>query len=201
MSAIARMIGAVGRNTPGMLAAAGQDMRSRPASWWAGWAQRDLAYCPGPYIQLAKVFTAAGNRSAADQIRYAGWARERKTQRWPLWLWTGILQYVVGFGIGNYAFRVLYPVILISLTLGVYLRMRVPAVRAHGFGFCWCIFAGFDRLFPVLQINKSFREFFDQAHENRLTPAEDFVFSSMRIVGLALGAILAAAVGGLTHGP
>jgi hypothetical protein len=107
----------------------------------------------------------------------------------------------VGFGIGNYAFRVLYPVVLISLTLGVYLWTRVPAVRVHGFGFWWCVCAGFDRLFPVLQINKSFKDFFDQAHENHLTPTEDFVFSSMRIVGLALGGILAAAVGGLTHGP
>jgi uncharacterized protein YjbI with pentapeptide repeats len=180
---------------------AGQDMRSRPPSWWAGWAQRDLAYSPGPYIQLAKVFTAAGDRSAADQIRYAGWVQERKTQKWPLWLWTGVLQYLVGFGIGNYAFRVLYPVVLISLALGVYLWTRVPAVRVHGFGFWWCVCAGFDRLFPVLQINKSFKDFFDQAHENHLTPTEDFVFSSMRIVGLALGGILAAAVGGLTHGP
>jgi hypothetical protein len=176
-------------------------MRSRPPSWWAGWAQRDLAYSPGPYIQLAKVFTAAGDRSAADQIRYAGWVQERKTQKWPLWLWTGVLQYLVGFGIGNYAFRVLYPVVLISLALGVYLWTRVPAVRVHGFGFWWCVCAGFDRLFPVLQINKSFKDFFDQAHENHLTPTEDFVFSSMRIVGLALGGILAAAVGGLTHGP
>ena len=178
------------------------DMLSRPPSWWdREWAQRDSFYSPAPYVQLAKVFAATGNRGKADQIRYLGWVRERRTQDWPRWLWSGVLEYAVGFGIGVHTFNVVYAVILLSVLLGIYLRFRVPAISRKRRGLGWCVFAGFDRLFPVLQINKGFAEFFDNPEHNQLTPMQNFLFSSMRIVGLALGAILAAAITGLAQGP
>ena len=178
------------------------DMLSRPPSWWdQEWAQRDSFYSPAPYVQLAKVFSATGNRGNADQIRYLGWVRERKTQDWARWLWSGVFQYAVGFGIGIHTFNVVYAVILISVLLGVYLRFCISAANRERHGLWWCICAGFDRLFPVLQINKGFADFFDNPEHNRLTPIQNFLFSSMRIVGLALGAILAAAITGLAQGP
>lgn len=171
----------------------------RSANWWdRNWAQLDDTYSPAPYAQLVKVFTASGNHRTADDIRFLGWKRQRVTQHgWP-WLWSVIFQYVVGFGVGLYVFRVVYIVFIITLALGFYLRMRVP--QAGNNGLLWCIGAGFDRLFPVLQFNKAFRDFFDNPQPNGLTPGQDFAFSAMRIVGLTLGAFLAAAVTGLAQG-
>jgi len=69
--------------------------------------------------------TASGDRDAANEIRYVGRVRERETQKALGWMWSGFLQYVIGFGIGTYTFRALYWVVGISLLGAIYLRTMV----------------------------------------------------------------------------
>jgi hypothetical protein len=105
-----------------------------------------------------------------------------------------------GFGIGTYTFRVLFWVIGISLLGALYLWTRVKGVRDGNHGFFWCFGASLARLLPVIEINKEFTTFFDDPERKRLTGRQTFIFSAMGIVGFVLGAILIAAVSGLTQG-
>jgi hypothetical protein len=52
----------------------------------------------------------------------------------------------------------------------------------------------------VIEINKEFTEFFNDPNRERLTGWQTFIFSVIGIVGFVLGAILLAAVSGLTQG-
>jgi hypothetical protein len=54
---------------------------------------------------------------------------------------------------------------------------------------------------PVIEINKEFTDFFDDPKRSRLTSWQSFVFSGIGMVGWVLGAILVAAVSGLTQKP
>jgi len=60
--------------------------------------------------------------------------------------------------------------------------------------------ASLARLLPVIETNKEFTEFFTDPERERLTGWQSFIFSAMGIVGWVLGAILIAAVSGLTQG-
>jgi hypothetical protein len=171
---------------------------ARKLDWWDDWARRDSDYSPGPYAQLVAALTRAGARDDANEILYLGRVRERETQNWLAWVWSGFLQYVVGFGIGIYTFWVLGWVIIISLFGALYLKTRVKGHGGHGF--LWFFGASLDRLFPVIEINQEFTEFFNDPKHDRLTRAQNFFFFGLRIVGLALGAVLAAAVAGLIQG-
>jgi hypothetical protein len=53
----------------------------------------------------------------------------------------------------------------------------------------------------VIEINKEFTDFFNDPGRTRLTSWQSFVFSVIGIVGWVLGAILIAAVAGLTQKP
>jgi len=178
----------------------GPAMRGRGMVWWDEWVRRDPAYTPAPYEQLAVAFVAAGDRAAADEIRFLGRVRERETETawWPRNL-TGFLQYVAGFGIGDYTFRVLYWVIGISIAGALYLWACVPRASAHGP--IWCFGASLSRLLPVIEINKEFSDFFNDPDRKRLTGRQSFVFSVIGMAGWVLGAILVAAVSGLTQKP
>jgi len=171
----------------------------RSMEWWDSWARRDPDYSPAPYAQLAAALTNLGDRDAANEIRYLGRVRERETEKGLAYVWSGCLQYVAGFGIGTYTFRVLYWVIGISLLGALYLRTRVIGVRDGQHGFVWCFGASLSRLLPVIEINKEFTAFFDDPERKRLTGWQSFVFSVIGIVGFVLGAILIAAVSGLTQ--
>lgn len=176
----------------------GPMMRGRGMQWWDEWARRNRTYTPTPYEQLAAAFVAAGDRSAADEIRFLGQVRQRETEAgWWASTFTGFLQYVAGFGVGNYTFRVLYWVIGISFVGGLYLWACVPRARANGP--IWCYGASLSRLLPVIEINKEFTDFFNDPKRRRLTGFQSFVFSSIGIMGWVLGAILVAAVSGLTQ--
>ncbi len=174
-------------------------MRSRGMDWWDNWARLDPKYSPAPYAQLAAALTSAGDRDAADEIRYYGRVRERETENGFSYIWSGALQYVAGFGIGTYAFRVLYWVVGISLLGALYLRTRVQGVRDENHGFIWCFGASLSRLLPVIEINQEFTEFFNDPKRERLTGWQSFIFSVIGIVGFLLAAILGAAVSGLTQ--
>ncbi|MGB7044821.1 MAG: hypothetical protein WBD65_07910, partial [Methylocella sp.] len=172
----------------------GPEMRERGMDWWDNWARLDPDYSPAPYAQLAAAFTNAGDRDAANEIRYYGRVRERETERGLAYILSGAVQYVAGFGIGSYTFRVLYWVIGISLAGAVLLWMKVPAAKQHGP--IWCFGASLARLLPVIEINKEFTAFFDDPKRERLTGWQSFIFSAMGMVGFVLGAILIAAVSG-----
>jgi hypothetical protein len=139
---------------------------------------------------------AAGDRSGADEIRYLGRVRERESEKnwWP-WIFSGFLQYVAGFGIGDCTFRVLYFVVGISIAEAVYLWRCVPAAQSHGL--VWCFGASLARLLPVIEINKEFSDFFDDPDRKRLTAFQSFIFSGVGMAGWLLGAILIADVAGL----
>jgi hypothetical protein len=177
----------------------GPEMRRRGMDWWDEWVKRDPAYSPTPYEQLAAALVAAGDRSAADEIRFLGRVRERETEKWGRWIYTGFLQYAAGFGIGDYTFRVLWWVIGIAGAGALYLWSRVPAAYVHGF--IWCCGASVSRLLPVVEINREFSDFFNDPERRRLTGFQSSVFSAMSMVGWVLGAILVAAVSGLTQKP
>ena len=53
-------------------------MRARGMGWWDNWARLDPVYSPAPYAQLAAALTSAGDRDAANEIRYLGRERERE---------------------------------------------------------------------------------------------------------------------------
>jgi hypothetical protein len=178
---------------------AGHEMRGRNMQYWDQWIQRDPDYSPMPYEQLAKALEAEGDRDHADDIRYLGRVQQRKTEKGGSWIFDGFLQYVAGFGIGGYTFRVLYWVIGISLAGGIYLWRRVPTAREHGP--IWCFGASLSRLLPVVEINKEFSDFFDDPERKRLSGRQSFVFAVIAMVGWVLGAILVAAVSGLTQKP
>jgi uncharacterized protein YjbI with pentapeptide repeats len=165
--------------------------------WWDNWARRDPDYSPTPYTQLAAALTSAGDRDAANEIRYRGRVRERETETGLAYVLSGAVQYVAGFGIGIYTFRVLWWVLGFSLAGAALLWMTAPAAKQHGL--IWCFGASLARLLPVIEINKEFTAFFDDPERKRLTGWQSFIFSVIGMVGFVLGAILLAAVSGLTQ--
>jgi len=175
----------------------GPAMRARGMDWWDNWARLDPEYSPAPYVQLAAALTSAGDRDAANEIRYLGRVRERETEKGLAFVLSGALQWVAGFGIGTYTFRVLYWVLGFSLAGAALLWMKVPAAKQHGP--IWCFGASLARLLPVIEINKEFTSFFDDPDRERLTGWQSFIFSVIGILGFVLGAILLAAVSGLTQ--
>jgi uncharacterized protein YjbI with pentapeptide repeats len=177
----------------------GPKMRARGMEWWDNWARLDPGYSPAPYVQLAAALTSAGDRDAANEIRYLGRVRERERERGLAFVLSGAVQYVAGFGIGTYTFRVLLWVIGISFLGALYLRTRVKGVRDDHHGFVWCFGASLARLLPVIEINKEFTDFFNDPERKRLTGWQSFIFSVIGMVGFVLGAILLAAVSGLTQ--
>jgi cytoskeletal protein CcmA (bactofilin family) len=178
----------------------GQEMRVRGTKWWdQSWARLDPRYSPTPYAQLAAAFIAAGDRDAANEIRYLGRVREQETESGMTYIWSSFLRWVAGFGIGSYTFRVVYWVFGIAFLGALYLRTRVRGVRAGHHGFPWCFGASLARLLPIIEINEEFTAFFDDPKRERLTGWQSFVFSGISVVGWLLGLMLLAAVSGVTQ--
>jgi hypothetical protein len=75
----------------------------------------------------------------------------------------------------------------------------VKGVRDGGHGLFWCFGASLDRLLPVVAINPEFADFFNDPKGERLTGWQSFIFSAIDIIDFVLGAVLAAAVSGLTQ--
>jgi uncharacterized protein YjbI with pentapeptide repeats len=182
----------------------GPEMRARGMKWWDNWARLDPDYSPTPYARLAAEFANSGDRDAADDIRYLGREREREEACKETWLRSSCLLqtalgYVAGYGIGAHTFIVLYWVVGLGLIGAALLWWTVPAARTKQRGKLWCFGASLARLLPVIEINKEFTEFFDDPERERLTGWQTFIFSAMGMVGFVLGAILIAAVSGLTQ--
>ncbi len=175
------------------------EMRERRATWWEDWVRRDPDYSPFPYQQLAATFAAAGDRDAANDIRFLGRVRQCEREKGLAGVLCGAIQYVAGFGIGTYTFRVLWWVLGFSLAGAALLWWTVPAARTKQRGPLWCFGASLARLLPVIEINKEFTEFFNDPERQCLNWWQSILFSALGIVGFVLGAILLAAVSGLTQ--
>jgi uncharacterized protein YjbI with pentapeptide repeats len=177
-------------------------LRERPAKWWDDWVRLDPDYSRTPYTQLAAVFNSAGDRDAAEDIRYLEREREREVVCEEGWLrGSCILQttlgVVAGYGIGSHTFVVLYWVLGFWLVGVALLWWTVPAARHNGV--IWCFCAGLAQLLPVIPISKELTAFFDDPERKRLKGWQVFVFSALGVVGLALGTLLLVAVSGLTR--
>jgi uncharacterized protein YjbI with pentapeptide repeats len=187
----------------GFMGETGAEMRKRGMDWWDTWARLDPEYSLAPYAQLAAALTSAGDRDAANEIRYLGRARECEGENGLACVWCSALQYGAGFGIGTYTFRVLGWVLVFSVAGAVLLWGTVPAARTWDKGpfkgLLWCYGASLSRLLPVIEINKEFTEFFNDPGRERLNLLQSILFSALAMMGWLLGAILIAAVSGLTQ--
>jgi hypothetical protein len=149
---------------------------------------------------LAKELDSSGQSDEAADIRF--FKREKERHRacsnYEISSCIGLtaLSLVAGFGIGGYIFRVLYWVLGFSL-LGVIVLFFSRAAREKGL--VWCIGASFDRLLPVMTLNKEFEEFFNDPGRERLRGWQIAFFSVIAILGWVLGLFLVAAMTGLTQ--
>src|SRR5207253_1974950 len=100
-----------------------------------GWLERDTAYFPQPYEQLADVFRKAGEPERATDILYASRERARQkakeepfelfwllARRGPSWRYFGmtLLKWTIGYGLGYRYFRCLIWIALF-ITIGAIL--------------------------------------------------------------------------------
>jgi hypothetical protein len=166
---------------------------------WDNWARLDHNYSPGPYTQLANYFVTTGDHENANKILYRGRVRERETQGGFAYVWSGLLQNVAGFGIGNNAFVVLVWVFGFCTVGMIMLKFTVQGVSDENHGLIWCFGASLSRLLPVIDINEDIKDFYKNPMRNMFEPWQNFFFSLIGIVGWILAAILAAAVSGITH--
>jgi hypothetical protein len=181
-----------------------KSLRGRSMKWWDNWARLDPDYSPTPYAQLAAAFTNSGDRDAADDIRYLDRERQREAACKETWLRGScllqtVLGSVAGYGIGSHTFAVLPWVLVFWLAGAALLWWTVPAAKHNGA--IWCFCASLAQLLPVIPINKELTAFFDDPERARLKGWQVFVFSTLGVIGLALGTILLVAVSGLTHSP
>jgi hypothetical protein len=194
------------------------DMRARPPEQWRDWLARDPMFSTQPYVQLAGVLQAAGHRDSADRIQYAGRQRERDealrqaadawrrgdawivTAQLGQWVWLTALCVVTGYGVGLYTFRVLYWVLGLTVVGGTVLWFS-PTARKYGIA--WRLGASLHRLLPVVELNKEFKDFFEnpapaRIYERRnLSAFQAAFFAGIAITGWVLGIFLLAALGGL----
>jgi hypothetical protein len=186
----------------GYMGDSGDEMVGRGAEWWdLHWARLDSDFSPSPYEQLAGAFTAVGDRDAANDIHYLEQVRsDENTTGWGSFLWSRLLRWGAGYGIGTYMFRALYWALAFAFVGAVILRFWVQGVRDLKHGFLWCFGASVTRLLPVLSLKKEFVDFFDDPKLNQFKPWQDFVFVALAVLGWVLGAVVIAAFATITHG-
>jgi hypothetical protein len=176
-------------------------MRARTAEQWQDWLERDRTFSTQPYTQLSTVLLAAGRRDSSEAIQYAGKVRQRAEEKgWGAWIWQTVWGGVAGYGVGLYTFRVLWWVIGLTV-LGAEILWLSPRVRAHGV--LWALGASLHRLLPIVELNKEFKDFFDNPvpansdEPRNLNRWQVGFFIGLALAGWVLGFILLAAMGGL----
>jgi len=109
-----------------------------------------------------------------------------------LWL----LKVTIGYGIGRRMFRVLYWVAALT-ALGAAVLWFTPEAQVRGLS--WCLWASFDQLLPIVELNKEFGDFFDGSKG----PIKDgwrlYYFAVQALAGYLLGSFVVAGLGGLTQ--
>jgi hypothetical protein len=192
------------RSLGGLFANEKDPMISRSVEWFEGWLGKQKPYAAGPYYQLASVLREQGRPDAADDVLFAGRERERgeaceSWSRVDSCVGLSILSEAAGYGIGRYAFRVLYWVIGLTV-LGALILWFSPNARRHGS--FWLVGASLHRLLPIVELSKGFTNFFDNPSTNdngprNLYPFQEVYFAVHALLGWALGLILLAAMGGI----
>jgi hypothetical protein len=181
----------------------GEMVEQRGADWWdRNFARRD-DFHPSPYEQLAGVFVAAGERDAAEEIRYDEQVRADESISWadPIHVWRWLLRWGAGYGIGSYMFRALKCAVGLSIIGAIFLRYCAnKGVVQLKHRFWWCFGASVNRLLPVLSLKKEFVDFFDDPTLHQFKPWQDFVFVALAFLGWVLGLIVVAAFATITHG-
>jgi hypothetical protein len=171
-------------------------------AWWSSWLHSDKDPGPQPYKQLAASLTAAGRLLDADQIQFLGREQERESacQHGQTIRCSALtlLNAAIGYGIAAYTFRSLGWLVALAAIGFVALRCS-PAARAKGT--LWCVGASFDRVIPVIHLNKEFEDFFNDPKRKRLRGWQLAVFAILAAGGWALGLFLIAAMTGLTQKP
>jgi hypothetical protein len=177
------------------------DIRARSPEEWRDWLLRDRTFSPQPYTQLAGVLLASGRREFAEDIQYASRERQRsETRGWGAWLWQTVWWAGAGHGVGLYTFRVLRWVVVLT-ALGFAVLWLSPNARAHGW--IWMLGASLHRLLPVVELNKEFKDFFENPKptadggRRNLAGWQVVFFGGIAVGGWILGFILLAAMGGL----
>jgi hypothetical protein len=161
----------------------------------------DKSFNSLPYEQLATEFAAAGDHDSADEVHYDERVHADEKTGWLSFVWSQLLRWIAGYGIGSYMFRAFYLVLGLSLLGALLLRFRVQGVADEKHGFLWCFGASVNRLLPVVSLKKDFSDFFDDRRRNMFTPWQDSFFVILTGVGWLLGLILLAAIATITHAP
>jgi hypothetical protein len=186
--------------------------RSKPRFWiWL--TVLGVAGCLGlagyRIINRTKWFDRTGSRASRFGIRSlllvgASSLPALGVGFWLMWnwgasIWLFFFGIVAGYGIGLRTFRVLGWVVVLTL-LGAAVLWFSPA-RSRGV--LWVLGASLHRLLPIVELNKEFKDFFDnpppaQADQPRnLNPFQVAFFSLIALAGWVLGFFLLAAMSGL----
>lgn len=185
--------------------AGASEASSRSTAEWIAWLQKSSytgkSYDPQPYMYVAQMLAASGNRDKAMALQFAARQAERAAAwsdgNWGRWAWLSVLRWLCGYGIGIYTFYVV-PVVFCSVVVGVLVLFRARAARNNGV--LWCVGASLERLLPIIELNKEFGEFFYDPHRERLRGWQLAFFAGYALWGWVLGLLLIAAMSGLTQG-
>lgn len=153
------------------------------------------------YTRMVAYLRESGNQAVANDLLFA--SRNRVLQQaagnrdFGEWLRLAALRATVGFGIGDYAFRIFGWIVLLTLASTVVLYYSV--VEARSKGLAWCVGASLNRLLPVVELNKEFVDFFDDPQRQRLNGYQAAFFGMIAGLGWVLGLFAVSAVSGLTE--
>ena len=192
----------------------GDDIHNRTSEEWTDLLARQLDYSPQPYTQLGAALTASGQREEAENVEYFRRDRQRYeifvrhppySLSWfwsdlPPWLLFTAYKWVTGYGIGLHSFFVL--VWLGGLTLLGWVVLLIRA-ESRERGVFWSLGAAFNRLLPVVELTKDFKDYFDNQPDpvtgcRPLKGWQMVFFILLAIAGWILGFFLLASIGVLT---
>jgi len=145
-----------------------------------------------------RALTSAGDRDAADEIRYYGRVRERETENGFSYIWSGALQYVAGFVLAPtpFGFSIGSSASRSSARSILGREFKGCAMRTTG------LFGASAPAFPALTGDRDqpgIHRVLQRSQTGTFDRLAKFYFSVIGIVGFLLAAILGAAVSGLTQ--
>ncbi len=167
-----------------------QPMLARDSQWFIDFLELESDYSPQPYKQLADKLKQNGQPDKANDVLYSGKERERRQAGWLSWIWLTSLKYAIGYGFGNYIFRVCYWILFFVLVGGVVTWLDSEG-RGKGRGPLWSLFYSFDRLLPIIELSKEHGEI------EMLGPGKYYYYWHV-LAGYVLALFLVAGISGLT---
>jgi hypothetical protein len=170
---------------------------ARSTAWYLDWLRRDDSFSSQPYQHLAEVLRTAGAYSKANDILYASREQERikafRDGDWLRYFGLSVLSYTYGYGLGLRSFRILTWVAAFTILGAVILwTSGVEGVKQRGFG--WCMWASFDWLMPVVELNPEHTDFITKQLKHR--QLDWFYIQSL--IGLTIAGFLTAGLTGFT---